>query len=154
MPVQKQPTKSAVSVSEMAEMCQLSRSRFYDLMNAGVFPQPVRHPSSKRPIYDLELQKTCLEIRRTGIGHNGEPVLFNAKREKSLTTMRNRRASSPSPANADDYSELVESLKGLGLTASTEAVGNAVRELYPTGWKDEDRGEVIRRVFLHLQHKR
>src|SRR3974377_1539779 len=74
--------KSVITVSEMADLCQLSRSRFYDLIEAGVFPKPVQHPSSKRPMYDRKLQEKCLEIRETGIGMNGQPVLFNRKPKK------------------------------------------------------------------------
>ena len=73
---------SVVTVQRMAEMCQLSRSRFYDLTDTGVFPKPDQHPISKRPMYDLLLQEICLEIRRTGIGANGIPVLFNRKIKK------------------------------------------------------------------------
>ena len=74
--------KSVITVSEMADLCQLSRSRFYDLIEAGVFPKPTLHPSSKRPMYDRGLQEKCLEIRQTGIGMNGQPVLFNRKPRK------------------------------------------------------------------------
>src|ERR1700722_15140195 len=76
--------KSVVTVTEMAELCRLSRSRFYDLIEAGVFPKPVLHPSSNRPMYDRDMQEKCLEIRGTGIGANGLPVLFNRKPKKGL----------------------------------------------------------------------
>ena len=52
MPVPQVPARSCVTVTEMAEMCQLSRSRFYDLIGAGVFPRPAVHPASGRPLYD------------------------------------------------------------------------------------------------------
>src|SRR6516164_6478828 len=85
MPDLPSSAKSVITVGEMAEMCQLSRSRFYDLIEAGVFPRPVLHPSSQRPMYDRALQEKCLEIRATGIGANGQPVLFNRKPKKGRT---------------------------------------------------------------------
>ena len=83
--------KSVVTVSEMADLCQLSRSRFYDLIEAGVFPKPVHHPSSKRPMYDREMQEKCLEIRETGIGANGQPVLVQPQAEEKAPRRRNER---------------------------------------------------------------
>jgi len=76
--------KSVITVSEMADLCQLSRSRFYDLIEAGVFPKPAQHPSSKRPMFDRGLQEKCLEIRQTVIGMNGQPVLFNCKPKRAV----------------------------------------------------------------------
>ena len=63
--------KAAVSVSEMCEMCSISRSRWYEMVASGVFPEPIQLPSMKRPVYDRSLQEKCLEIRATGIGLNG-----------------------------------------------------------------------------------
>lgn len=140
--------KSAITVSEMAELCSLSRSRFYSLMDQGVFPKPVQHPSSKRPMYDQELQQKCLEIRRTGIGVNGVPVLFNRKPRKSNKGKVQTKATQDTKV---DHGDLLDALKGLGLTTTAQAVAEAVSVLYPSGLAGQDQGDVIRRVFLHLQ---
>jgi hypothetical protein len=132
----------------MAEMCQLSRSRFYDLIEAGVFPKPVQHPSSKRPMYDRGLQEKCLAIRASGIAANGQPVLFN-KKSKSPRTAKPRTA----PTKDEDHANLLAALKGLGLTTTPQALAEAVTALYPDGLAGLDPGDVIRKVFLHLQSK-
>jgi hypothetical protein len=141
-------SKGFVTVSEMAEMCQLSRSRFYSLIEAGVFPRPVQLQSSKRPIYDRNLQEKCLEIRQTGIGVNGQPVLFNRKPRKAGAEKAQRKHAQ---GKASDYAGLVEALKGLGLNTNVQAVTEALTALFPTGYADLDQGDVIRKVFLHLQ---
>ena len=76
--MQKAPTtaKQAASVTEMARLVRLSRSRFYQLMDLGIFPQPMRHPRTKRPYFDHEQQAQCEAVRASGRGVNGEPVLF------------------------------------------------------------------------------
>ena len=171
MTVHDKPRKAVVSVVEMATMLDLSKSRFYALMQAGVFPTPIRQPrirpesvpdksatppelaqheSHKRPVFDLELQQRCLEIRTTGIGANGQPVLFNRKRRK-LAQPKARRNGQPV---SEEHAELIESLKSLGLTASAEDVAAALKELYPDGRTDIDQGEVIRRLFLQLRGKK
>jgi hypothetical protein len=146
MTIQDKPKKAVVSVVEMADMLSLSKSRFYTLIQTGIFPQPVRHASCKRPVFDADLQHKCLEIRQTGIGHNGNPVLFNRKHQRPMR---------PKPRQeqpiTEEQTELVEALKSLGLTVGGEEVQTALRELYPDGWKGSDQGEVVRRVFLKLR---
>jgi hypothetical protein len=139
--------KSVVTVSEMADLCRLSRSRFYDLIEAGVFPKPAQHPSSKRPMYDRDMQEKCLEIRETGIGANGLPVLFNRKPRKGPPP---RKLTEKKP----DHTELLDALKGLGLTTTPQAVHEAVAALFPNGLTGIDQGDVVRKVFLHLQAKK
>ena len=139
---------SVITVSMMAENCLLSRSRFYSLIEAGVFPKPVLHPSSKRPMYDHELQQKCLEIRQTGIGMNGIPVLFNRKQTKIGKAKVQRKLPQESKA---DHADLLDALKGLGLATTAQAVTEAVAALYPSGLAGLDQGDVIRRIFLHLQ---
>lgn len=142
-----------VSVRRMAELCQLSRSRFYDLVDAGVFPKPVQHPSSNRPMFDRQLQDKCLEIRRTGIGANGIPVLFNRKPKKTDTAKpRAERLIRREPDPAIE--SLLDALKGLGLTPTPQVVSDAVAELFPSGVTGLDQGDLIRKTFLFLQGKR
>ena len=151
MSVPEESVEAVVSVRRMAELCQLSRSRFYDLIEAGVFPKPVPHPSTKRPMYDRSLQEKCLEIRRTGIGANGVPVLFNRRPRRSSPAKGRRTPASP---KREDHADLVESLKGLGLHTTSEVVGSALATLFPQGHEGVAPADLVRKVFLHLQTKR
>ena len=139
--------KAAVSVSEMAEMCMLSRSRWYEFVEAGVFPKPIPIPPMKRLAYDWQLQQQCLEIRATGIGLNG-PVAFNRKlRQAKPAAWRPAKNRPLDPA----IEPICDAVKALGLTTTLDAVSHAVALLYQTGIAGQDQGEVIRTVFLHLQ---
>ncbi len=142
--------KAFISSIEMAEMLSLSESRFVGLMKAGVFPRPVRHEGCKRPVFNLELQSRCLEIRRTGIDCPGRPVLFNRKRRKSAQP---KPRQNPQPVT-EEQAELIESLKSLGLTATGEDVQAALRELFPSGSAGIEQGEVVRKVFRYLRGRK
>lgn len=147
--------KAAVSVSEMAERCQISRSRWYELVEAGVFPKPIQLQSMKRRVYDRSLQEKCLEIRATGIGLNGVPVLFNRKAKKTgRPTPKGQRPAKeqrPDPSVAS----ILDAVKGLGLNTTPQAVADAMAVLYPTGTAGMDLGDVVRKAFLYLQaHKK
>ena len=146
MNIPEKPTKAVVPVVEMANLCLLSRSRFFALIQSGVFPKPVRNGACKRPVFDLELQQKCLEIRRTGIDAEGRPVLFN--RKAKTTTKKSR------PKLASDHADLLDALKSLGLQTTAEVVDGTLRELFPSGWTDVDEGQRVRQVFLHLQRKK
>ena len=142
--------KAAVSVSEMCEMCSISRSRWYEMVASGVFPEPIQLPSMKRPVYDRSLQEKCLEIRATGIGLNG-PVLFNRKPKKTGQTRQ--KAKHPVKDHRPDPSiePILEAIKGLSLNTTAQVVSDVVAALYPTGTAGLDLGDVVRKVFLHLQ---
>ena len=53
---------AVVSVSDMARKVGLSRSRFYDLVKAGTFPQPVYCIRTRRSMFLTEQQADCPRV--------------------------------------------------------------------------------------------
>src|SRR5262245_30797035 len=145
-------TKAVVTVAEMARMCGLSRSRFYQLIGTA-FPQPERQPATGRPVYTEELQRVCLEVRRRNCGVDGKPVLFYARRLVSAPS----RPRPPKPKlepKGKDVAALVDGLNALGLPTATAAhVQRATEELFPQGTEGMDQSQVLRAVFLHLKRQ-
>ena len=145
--------KAAVTVAEMARMVNLSRARFYQLMNEGVFPPPVYVVSTRRPIYVEELQQVCLDVRRRNCGINGRPVLFYARGNPVARTAKPTRKASKAKKR-DEYPEIRAAVQSLGLTnASAGEVSKAARGLYPNGVEGVNQPEVIRAVFLKLKRQ-
>ena len=149
---QSQPqTKVAVSVSEMARMMGLSRSRFYQLIGSAL-PFPIYDVATRRPIYDQQLQQTCLEVRRRNCGIDGKPILFYAARS-GLAPARRPRVKA-TPAASEQYGDLVDALKALGLgSVTTGQVAELVKQLFPAGTSTTDQAEVVRAVFIHLKRQ-
>ena len=154
-----EPMKTIISISEMARQVGLSRARFYQLMGS-TFPWPVYSVSNRRPFYDEELQYLCLGVRRRNCGIDGKPVLFYSKRGITNTTAPIRRTkkvvptSPPVKVEATAHEEIFDGLRGLGLLTATMAeVTAAVKELYPAGVKNENRGQVLRAVFLKIKRQ-
>jgi hypothetical protein len=148
-------TKAAVTVAEMARMCGLSRARFYELVEAGVFPPPVHCVSTRRPMYVEEQQQVCLEVRRRNCGVNGRPVLFYAARGPATVGARKTIKVAPKPAPKDErIAALLAGLNGLGLTTATGVVVEQItQEIFPAGTAGIDPGEVLRQVFLELRRR-
>ena len=143
-------TKAVVSIAEMARMVGLSRGRFYQLIGT-TFPFPIYDVATKRPFYPEEIQLICLEVRRRNCGIDGKPVLFYARRASIAPKKVGQQPAKGKPKH-DDYADLCEGLKYLGLVTVTSAdVEKAIMTLYPSGAGQVDQGEVLRTLFLHLR---
>jgi len=139
-------SKVAVTVAEMARMCSLGRSRFYQLIGSA-FPHPLYSLSTRRPFYDQSLQQVCLEVRRRNCGIDDVPILFYGKPTNRAPAVRKPTSKVVPVAHAD----LIDGLKTLGMTASSNQIDTAMRQLYPTGTSGVDSSSMLRAVFIHLQ---
>ena len=143
-------TKAVVTVSEMARMCGLSRSRFYQLIGSA-FPSPLMD-KKKRPFYSEELQAVCLEVRRRNCGIDGKPILFYARRIGTAPS-KPKKVKAPATTNPH-HADLLEGVRSLGLASVTVAdIAKSLKEIFPTGVESKDDGEILRAVFLHLKRK-
>jgi hypothetical protein len=143
------PTKSVVSVSEMARMVGLSRQRFHQLRGT-TFPEPDYNPETNRPFYDEEKQAICLSVRQRNCGIDGNPILFYARRCDVGVTRKTRKPSAPKP-KVNQHAHIAEGLRALGLSSTASQVDAAIKKLFPNGTKQVDDAEIVRSVFLHLQ---
>jgi hypothetical protein len=141
--------KPACSVIEMIRTLEISRARFYQLMEQGIFPKPVYDLRSKRPFYSIELQELCLNIRESNIGFNGQYCLFYSPRKNSAAV----KSSKKSATNDEPFVELTETLKRMGLDLDVNKVKKAMTELYPNGTDGSgDQGVIIRDLFRFFKN--
>ena len=141
-------SKQIVSVTEMAQMLQLSRARFYQLLQSGFFPKPKIDERSKRPYFDLDLQQKCLESRQSGIGVDGSFMLFYSPRKsENVSHLRKKKTVDPV------VKELTETLVSMGLETTVELVQQALSEIYPDGTDTVEQGLVVRELFRYLKSK-
>ena len=135
--------KAVCSVSELAKKLGLSRARVYQLQKMGVFPKPVYCIRTKRPFYPQDLQQKCLAIRKTGIGHNGQIMVFYSMQEDKFVKPQNQLN--------PDYKQLTDTLRQLGLKITVSEVKNAVNTLYPQGITGSDDGAIMRDLFRYFR---
>jgi predicted DNA-binding transcriptional regulator AlpA len=137
--------KAAVSVTAMAKLIGMSKSSFYDYVRRGVFPYPLYTLANRRPFYTVDVQQEILAVRQTGIGCNGEYVLFYERREKPPVT-------ATTSVRRPDHSVLIEGLKSLGLNGVTAAqIDQALTTNFPNGTANIDEAVVLRLVYRHLR---
>jgi hypothetical protein len=133
--------KPIISIGDLAKALNHSRARFYQLQKEMIYPPPLYDIRTKRPFYDAHLQQICHEVRETGIGFNGRYILFYSPRKndpnkptrKTKSDVKNR--------------ELVMTLNNMDLNVNHGEVAEAVKELYPKGFEEQDTGAVIRDLF-------
>lgn len=135
------PMKAAVSVSSLCRVLLMSRSQFYFHVKRGTFHAPLRLTSNNRPFYTAAMVEDIIKARETGIGVNGEFVLFYERQPKAEV-----KDAKP------DHTALLEGLAALGLTSTTaQQVEAALAVCFPKGTAGQDEANVLRVVFRHLK---
>ena len=140
--------KQFISVTEMARNLNLSRARFYQLLDQGFFPKPLIDDRTKRPYYTLELQQQCLECRQSGIGIDGSILMFYSSRKKE-TISNSKKKKQIDPVTK----ELGEILNSMGLETAFNQVQKALDKLYPNGTEGMDQGVVTRELYRFFKEK-
>ena len=135
----------AVSVTAMAKAVGLCRSQFYAYVRRGVFPWPLYSLATRRPFYTSDMQEDILEARRSGIGCNGEYVLYYERHAVGP-------AAPPASARRTSHAALIEGLKELGLPNVTHAqVEFALATAFPEGTGGQDETAVLRAVYRQIR---
>lgn len=130
-----------ITLTELCDLLQIGKQTYYKLVHRGVFPAPMR--AGNRPVFDQDLTQQCVEVVKTRVGINGEPVLFN---RKPVQETAKRRSASVKGKHED----LIAALASLGLSASVEQVTTAIAKL-PNAGADLAEPALIKAVFLHLK---
>ena len=146
-------SKTVISVAEMARMVGLSRARFYQLVNEGIFPSPLYSVHTRRPFFSEDMQQICMDVRKRNCGVNGKPILFYAARHPLGQKSTPVRKPKTEPMQKNQYADLLAGLRSLGLEITAAQVEPVVKELYPAGIQNLDSGEVIRGVFLRIKRR-
>ena len=141
-------SKAIVSITEIARMLELSRSRFYQLLESGFFPKPKYDDRSKRPYYDIELQQKCLGCRQSGVGIDGSYMLFYSPRTKETKYSKKVIGNK---TRFSQYDDIYDTLKQMGLETTVEQVQQGLIEIYPDGIDEVEQGLVIRELFRHFK---
>jgi hypothetical protein len=145
--------KTAVTVSEMARMVGLSRARFYQLIGSA-FPCPLYSVSTRRPFFDEDLQRVCLEVRRRNCGIDGRPILFYSRRLDLPTPKKQISTGRSTSPKTTKHKNLIVGLAGLGLSGITDQqVEAALVKLYPQGADGVDEATQLRTLFVDLMRQ-
>ena len=137
MPSKKTNLSGICTVTQMAKTLNLSRARFYQLVQSCVFPPPAYDRETRQPVYPPRLQGICLEVRETGIGLNGQYIRFY------------RPAKVAKPRGL--YKELINTLHRLGLKVTVQQLKRTLSQLeVPTPKTILDDPAMLRVLYQRL----
>ena len=146
-----------LSMTQMARLLNLSRSRFYQLINEEILLPPIYTLDSKRPFYTEEMARRNLEVRRSNVGINGQIIIFYAGRNKTTNTTPRKTTVKEKPSKQsppDHHADLIDALTGLGIENITGSlVDVAITKCYPDGVENVDPDERLRTIFRHLKRR-
>lgn len=138
------PLKAVVSVAQMCRLLRMSRSQYYVHAKKGTFHTPLRLASNDRPYFTASMVEDNLRARETGVGVNGEYVIFYER--QTATTKPGAKKTKV------DYAPLLEGVRRLGIAdVTTEQIAVALEACFPKGTGGEDETDVLRAVFRHLK---
>ena len=138
--------KGATSVAEMCRLLGMSRSQFYLHVRRGTFHEPGRL-SNGRPYFTASQVEDNIRARELEVGVDGQYVLFYDRRPRVESAHTEARTKA-------DVSSLIQGLKSLGLTVTTQQAEAAVAACYPRGTAGIEETDILRTVFRHLKRSR
>jgi predicted DNA-binding transcriptional regulator AlpA len=149
-----EPLKIGVSIREMAQMLNLSRSRCYQLIEAGILYPPIFDTQTHRPFFPPEIQQKNLEIRKRNCGMNGKPILFYARRfasEPIIKKLPARKVKSKTPKDST-LDRLMTDLKSLGIESPNRVqIESTLKSCFPAGISQVEESEVLRTLYRTLK---
>ena len=148
-----------LSITQMAQLLNLSRSRLYQLTNENIFLPPIYGASekSKRPYYTAELAQRNIEVKRNNVGVNGKICMFYSSRNNSPLLTHKKKSKGNKSINdftEDNHQDLREGLAALGLSnVSDGQIESALKKSFPQGIGNIEQGEILKAVFLSIKRQ-
>ena len=144
-----------LSIAQMAQALNLSRSRFYQLISEGVFLPPVYSVENKRPFYPQQIAQRNMEARKRNVGINGRVTIFYSQRNRDIIPRPRRKTKinkSKKQSNNQKHAEITEGLLALGLDGIADVqIESALLCCFPDGAENLDQGEILKAVFRYLK---
>lgn len=105
-----------LSVVRAAELANMHPSHFRRLCRKGVFPEPKR-TSKGRPYFDYGLLTAVARVLKSGVGTNGEEIIFYRRKPRSRAPKQRSGSGKPSVPSDPYLVELAQCLRQLGYSA-------------------------------------
>ena len=144
-----------VSINQLCSLMEISRSRYYQILNENLILPPIYSPDSKRPYYTKEMALRNLQVKRDNTGVNGKICLFYNTRKPTITKPpkpKAKKAKSIMSGSVKQYQELIEGLESLGLeNVKLSQIEAAIKKSYPDGAGNISEGELLRSVYCLIK---
>jgi hypothetical protein len=142
--------KQVYSVTELAALLGLSRTRVYQLLREGVLPFPLYCTYTRRPFYSAEQVEKCLTIRKTGRALNGRVVIFYQHRGGN----GQRQRPDGDEKREEFYMAVMRFVKKhLGEKLTRSEVKRIISALYPDGLTEHEINEEVANAVVQYLYR-
>ena len=120
-----------VTVAHAAELAGMHPTHFRRLCRRGIFPRAKR-TATNRPYFNFELLASIELVLKTGIGVNGEEIMFHRRHGK-------RPATEKSQAMTPYLRDIAAVLRQLGISEkklTTATLTQTLKQAFGTKWPD------------------
>jgi len=150
-----------VDCTRMAQLMRISRSRLYQLIDAGIVLSPVYLIANRRPVFTKEMALRNLEVKELNVGINGQVIMFYSARQSTSPVLKPRtspvekvREKETTLPKVKKYCQIIEDLEVLGMdNIKAEQVDDAIQKCFPEGTQDVSDDEILRSVFRFIKRQ-
>jgi hypothetical protein len=150
-----------VDCTSMAKLMRVSRSRLYQLIDAGIVLSPVYLIANRRPVFTKDMALRNLQVKERNVGVNGQVIMFYASRQSCSSAAKPRtspvekvREEKMTTPKIQKHSQIMEDLEALGMdNIKAEQLEEAIQKCFPTGVEDVSDDEILRSVFRFMKRQ-
>ena len=143
-----------ISINQLCSFLEISRSRYYQLLDECILLPPIYSIETKRPFYTRKMAERNIEVKRNNIGINGAICIFYRSRVRNSSSPAKRNVSKNKKENVvpSHIEDICEGLISLGIdNVSPSHVGVIIDKCFPGGVENVDEGEVLKTVFCQIK---
>ena len=143
-----------VSINQLCSFLEISRSRYYQLLDEGVLLHPIYSIETKRPYYTKTMAQTNIDVKRNNVGINGKICIFYRSRSRIISSPAKKHSQKSKKENVipSHIEDICEGLISLGIdNVSSSHIGKIIDKCFPGGVDNVDEGELLRQVFCAIK---
>ena len=134
-------SQPVITIAEMCCRLAMSRSNLFWHLQKGTFHRPNKLANGRSCFTSQQAQENE-RVKKTGIGINGDHVLFNERKRPRSTVSRK---------GSERHVEVIGLLNELGISGVTaKEIDQAISHAFPTKPEDLTTSPVLRTLFKYL----
>ena len=153
--IQNNSLPEIISINQLCAFLDISRSRYYQLLDEGILLPPIYSLETKRPYYTRQMAQSNIDVKKNNVGINGKICIFYRSRSRIISSPARKQTTKKEKKEnvvASHIEDICEGLISLGIeTISPSQVKDVMHKCFPGGTDNVDEGDVLRQVFCAIK---
>ena len=152
--IQNNSLPEIISINQLCSFLEISRSRYYQLLDEGILLPPIYSLETKRPYYTRQMAQSNIDVKKNNVGINGKICIFYRSRSRIISSPARKHSQKSKKDNvvSSHVEDICEGLISLGIhDVSPSHVGKIIGKCFPGGVENVDEGEILKAVFCQIK---